>query len=1034
MENHWKAIKERIHRKLLDTNVPLVIFSLLVLILGIVMTRIATQRQVGNQAVNGYLYCSSIDNRYPIMLSGKWEYYKDTFLFPSDFNALGYEKTGKIPSYVQVPGPAPNPYGYGTYRLRFKFISHNDLFAIKTTDIRSSARIYIDGKLIGSIGDPSTLTNGSIPSNYPQYIIFPLDLRSVHEIIIQTSNYNYYQGGLTGPIYFGTQVEVYRLSNQAKLADSIAVMSIIVLATFLLVLLVLRIEMKNMKYLLLFSICFVLYLFTTGEKLIMPAAMSTFGYVAYTRANLSLTVLMGLFMVSYINTQPTQDRQKRWLIICWVTGALLVLGLLFSPQHLQGSVYHISILYIIISFAFSFVYLFKLLMERSFGALYQLLGFVCWSCLPIVFYFFNKGYLSGVGKNTMLILLVFGFVVFQILYISWHIASIYSANERLAKRMIISDKLKVDFMEITSHELRTPLHGIINITQSVAQKIKKHDDKRLGEGLEDLELVVTLARRMTGIVNDMHQLVSSGIDTKTDLKPTDLQMEVKAVFEVFGYSSDTRKIRLINHVSPKASTVYADERKLWQVLTNLIGNALKYTDSGSITIESREADGKVYISVTDTGIGMPAEEAKHIFDKSTRLASGAKKAQGLGLGLYITRKLVEDMGGDIFVEWTQPKKGTRITFTLDWCDRDEYSRLKMDEGESAAYEAIVGPELAHFSLPPDTRILLADDNPDNLKIVYDMFRDLNITIDTVQDGPSALKLLEKRTYDIVILDVMMPGMSGFEVCRSIRSQYSMFELPVLMLTAKDASEEILTGFWSGANDYIIKPADRIELRSRVFTLITLKQSVQAALKNELNFLQAQIRPHFLYNAFNTISAIALSDGAFASELIDDLSTYLRYCFRSDTQDDFVPIEDEIELVKAYLRIEKARFSDRLEIEMELEPALHFYLPPLTIQPIVENAVRHGSLGSCGTTKVKIKLYMEEDNAVIEVSDNGPGIEPSKIQAVLDGGVGDKNSGIGLINVNRRLKLRYNRSLQITSSPAEGTRVTLIIPVVSEGTP
>ncbi|NLW01944.1 MAG: histidine kinase [Clostridiaceae bacterium] len=218
----------------------------------------------------------------------------------------------------------------------------------------------------------------------------------------------------------------------------------------------------------------------------------------------------------------------------------------------------------------------------------------------------------------------------------------------------------------------------------------------------------------------------------------------------------------------------------------------------------------------------------------------------------------------------------------------------------------------------------------------------------------------------------------------------------------------------------------IELRARVFTLITLKHLVNRAIKNEMSFLQAQIRPHFLYNAFNTISAIALSDGPLASELIDNLSTYLRYSFHSGGQNDLVTIKEETELVESYIKIEEARFGDRLEVTMDLQPDLNFSLPPLTIQPLVENAVRHGSLHSSGKTRIAITMYRKGNDAVIEITDNGPGIDIGKVQTILESE--EASAGIGLYNVHRRLKLRYNRGLEINNLKEGGTRVTIKIPL------
>lgn len=1016
---------KRIYNKLKSINMPLAILLLFVFICILISFYIFTFTPGFPRAEAGYLYCSSIDNRSPVMLNGEWEFYPNTFLFPSDFNYDGSEKTGRTPEYVVVPSPAKDTYGYGTYRLRFKFISRSQLFALKISDISSSARIYVDGVLIGSIGDPSTLINGSIPWSASQLIVFPMDtLKTMHEIIIHTSNYNYYHGGIISPIFFGTQTEVYQLSNDARLSDTVAVMSIFVLAIFLLFLFPLRIQMRNIRYLLFFTFCFGLFLMTKGEKFIL----SWFGeahYFEFTRFSLSLNVLMGLFMLLYINMQAGRDRSKVWIYLLSAVGLVLFLCFLLTPQNLQQTLVIISFIYNAAICLFSITRLFRRILHRSYGALFQIMGLISWSFLFAVFYTFERGVLQISVRNLLLTILPFGFVICQILYISLHIASVYSANVRLANRMVVSDKLKKDFIEITSHELGTPLHGIVNITQSVISKMKSNHATGMDKDVGNLELVVTLAYRMIAIVKDMYQYVGTTGNAKKEPVPTDLHIEVKSIIEMFAYTSVKDNIHFVNRISPKASLVYADDRKLWQVLNNLIGNSLKYTDSGTITIESRLKDGKVYISVIDTGIGMPAEETEAIFEKSTRLSSH-RQTEGLGLGLYVTRKLVEDMGGEIFVEWTKPNVGTRITFTLPACDAETYSSLHPRKQSPEINVETGQPAMMNLAWPTDSRILVVDDNPDNLKILTDMFSEPEITVDTAENGQTALDMLRTHSYDIVILDVMMPGMSGFEVCKSIRSQYSIFELPVLILTARNDSAEILTGFWAGANDYVIKPVGSIELRARVFTLITLKYLVNQAIKNEMSFLQAQIRPHFLYNAFNTISAVALSDGPLASDLIDNLSTYLRYSFHSNGQNDLVTIKEEMELVDSYIRIEEARFGDRLEVIMDIQPNLSFSLPPLTIQPLVENAIRHGSLNNFGKTRVMIDMYQEGNDAVIEITDNGPGIDIRKVKTILESE--DASSGIGLYNVHRRLKLRYNRGLEINTLKEGGTRVSIKIPL------
>ncbi|MFR9063024.1 MAG: response regulator [[Clostridium] scindens] len=142
-----------------------------------------------------------------------------------------------------------------------------------------------------------------------------------------------------------------------------------------------------------------------------------------------------------------------------------------------------------------------------------------------------------------------------------------------------------------------------------------------------------------------------------------------------------------------------------------------------------------------------------------------------------------------------------------------------------------------------TSLLVVDDNEDNLNIIRTIFEDCSFSMDCVKSAKEALELLEKSSYDIIILDVMMPEMSGFELCQIIRKRYLTSNFRCFCYRLRWGGE-IPTGFWSGANDYVVKPADWIGFRTRVFSLITLKQSVKSALDNEMLFLQAQIRPHF----------------------------------------------------------------------------------------------------------------------------------------------------------------------------------------------
>lgn len=276
----------------------------------------------------------------------------------------------------------------------------------------------------------------------------------------------------------------------------------------------------------------------------------------------------------------------------------------------------------------------------------------------------------------------------------------------------------------------------------------------------------------------------------------------------------------------------------------------------------------------------------------------------------------------------------------------------------------------------------------------------------------------------MVLDVMMPEMSGYEVCRKLRENSSAFELPVLMLTAKATTEDIVMGFKAGANDYLPKPFEPEELLARVRTLTELKISVDTAMAAEVAFMQAQIKPHFLFNALNAISSLCDSDPGRAQRLIDVFANYLRESFDFKSLEMYVSIERELRLVSLYTEVERARFGDKLQVEFDIDHTVKTKIPLLSIQPLVENAIIHGlrKKGGKGTVTISVKKVAE--GVLVAVEDNGQGIPEDKLERLLKP---ETEGGIGLWNTDRRLKKLLGTGLTIDSAPGRGTRVAYIVP-------
>lgn len=228
-------------------------------------------------------------------------------------------------------------------------------------------------------------------------------------------------------------------------------------------------------------------------------------------------------------------------------------------------------------------------------------------------------------------------------------------------------------------------------------------------------------------------------------------------------------------------------------------------------------------------------------------------------------------------------------------------------------------------------------------------------------GKEALTIIQTKEVDLVVSDVMMPEMSGYTLTKEIRKDYSLSELPILLLTARHQIEDIKAGFLAGANDYVAKPVDAFELQARVQALTSLKQSVHKQLRFEAAWLQAQIKPHFLFNTLNTIASLGEIDTQRMIRLIEEFGSYLRTSFAIYNTDDLISIHDELSLIESYLYIEKERFGDRLTVHWDIIEDEDIQVPPLSIQTLVENAVNHGVLKKVLGGNIWIQVSKQTDH-------------------------------------------------------------------------
>jgi len=632
----------------------------------------------------------------------------------------------------------------------------------------------------------------------------------------------------------------------------------------------------------------------------------------------------------------------------------------------------------------------------------------------------------------------------------------------LSVQLIKADRLKDEFLARASHEFKSPLHGVLHILRSMLEDPRQPPTE--GQR-EKLQLVVGIAERLSRLVYDILDFsrLKQG-DLAVDPMPVDVRSAAETQVRIYSHLVGASGTRLVNRVPEQLPFALADEYRLGQILGNLLDNAVKHTKNGSVVVTAAEKEGMIEISVSDTGEGIEEHHLPHIFDAFWTLAEETDESEGtrgFGLGLPIVKQLVELQKGNISVVSTRGI-GTTFTFTLPVAPGGKESSgfRPVQAREAAADFTLETPSY----LDQDGRhtILIVDDQPVNLKVLMEALQPLGHNVIAVKNGYEAMEQIHRPAkIDLVVLDVMMPGMTGFEVCQEIRKTHSLAELPVLMVTAAIGAQDKVAAFESGANDFLPKPFDMAELKARIGSLLALKDSLAKAVDLEVAFLQSQIKPHFLFNVLNSILAASFTDVELARQLTGNLAEYLRASFRFGNMEKRISFEEEFSLIRTYVDIEKARFGDRLRFESDIaEEMFAVNLPPLIIQPLVENAIRHGIGRRAAGGKGRLTAYAADGQYWFVVEDDGVGFAAGDaggaghaVRADVGGGVrhsgdpggavgsgsgggarpgsdageGGRRGGVGLRNINKRLKYEYGTELLMESEPGRGTKVTVRIP-------
>lgn len=974
-------------------------------------------------------------HEHTIKLNGEWEFYPQIFLMETDQT---FDQLIKERKFIQVPSnwaDSNNAYDFGSYRLKILIDTPQDnRFGIRIKNIKSASEIYINGELINASGQPAHQKENYVPKNTPYTTYFSLDNTEEIEIVIQAANFDHpLEGGIISPIQFGLSQPFYK---ESQLALNMLIISCIVYlfhAIYSVVLYFIGGKDFRFIYFALMTICIIIATLN-GERLLYEWFPISFHW--HVKIN-SFTMIAGAFFLFQCIKHLLSNRlqkifTKPYLFICIVLG----MAIIFLP-----ATYHYLFKYIYILFMLIPCFLLIYVTYRATSRINYENIFILLTAIAAVtsLIWFIIIYTKQIDTLPYPIDLMIALICFSAYWFKQYFKN-YTEVQKLAYELQLADQQKNQFLANTSHELRNPIHGIVNITGSLLQQYDHSLEEKVKQ---DLQLLVTIGRRMSLMLNDLidiTRLQEGRIILQK--KRLHIQSVASGVFDMLRFMTEKKELQVYIDIPDDFPEIWADENRLVQILYNLLHNAVKFTNHGTITLRAELKDKMAAIHIIDTGIGIDQKTQERIFEPYVQGNPHITGNEGgLGLGLNISQQLVLMHGGELSVH-SQPGHGSTFTFTLPLAKRREddiestksqpdimsfreaYEEQATEQDVPKTYVNITQLETTFPSFRPT--ILAVDDEPVNLFILSSILPPDEYDLTTVTSGREALELLHTKEWDLLIVDVMMPHISGYDLTRMVREQYTSTELPILLLTARSQPTDTVAGFLAGANDYVTKPIESLELRVRINKLTQAKQLFNERLRMEVALLQAQIQPHFLFNTLNSISSLSEIDTNKMTRLLTEFGNYLRRSFDPRNTQNLIPIEHELDLLQSYLYIEKERFGDRLNIIWEVDDSIDAQIPPLTIQPLVENAIVHGVLKRIQGGTVRIHIKENNDGILCLIEDDGVGMSKEKLTKIFSKKSYEER-GIGIYNTHIRLKKSYGHGLYINSQENIGTTISFQIP-------
>ncbi|WP_258102543.1 ATP-binding protein [Marinoscillum sp. MHG1-6] len=732
-------------------------------------------------------------NKNEVPLDGIWEFYWQQLLTPDS----AFERSELVPFpsvWSGIPDrDLPNK-GFATYRVKVLLPLNDHSYTLHVEDMFSSFGLFWNGQQILANGKVATTREQYQPQWKPDFIELR-NVRDTNELVLQIANFDHRKGGSSQSLTIGESSMMKAKLFSLWTYDLLLTGSLLIGGLFLLGLYFFGHHDKAIFYFALF--CIVYSYRGIGAGFYELHHLIDWSWYLLSRLEyITLFVSVFLFSRFVYSLYPEVIKKEIFTVLNVICIGFAVMAI-FTPASvftfLMTPFLMVTAAYIGVAFyIYILAYRKKLIgSQYALGSTAVVLAILMYDML-IYFNFLERvESVNFWGKEL--------FLFSQSLILSYRFAYTLKSEKHKAEK---ASQAKSEFLSTISHEIRTPLNAVVGLSHLLLTE-NPRDDQR-----DNLLSLKYSAEHLTALINDIldfNKLESGSVEFE------EMSVNLRELGE-----------RIVNIYSPKAeenylhlefvcddrinSSLLLDATRLSQILNNLIDNAIKFTREGSVVlrmimVKQNNTSQKIRFEVSDTGIGIPSDKQAVIFERFTQASSSTtREFGGTGLGLSIIKKLLELQGSQIKLS-SYPGEGSTFYFTLKFTI-DDSRKLPADDEVVMDEAQLQG-----------RKVLLVEDNKINVVVASKFLTKWGIAVDHAENGEEGVEKASSTSYDLILMDLQMPVMDGYEASRLIREKDT--SIPIIALTAS-ALFRVQEGiFDAGMNDFVLKPFDPQELKRKL---------------------------------------------------------------------------------------------------------------------------------------------------------------------------------------------------------------------------